>query len=998
MEGGTTRGANLFHSFQTFGVPTGTTVRFNQSEAIANIFSRVTGGQVSQIDGTLAANGQANLFIINPRGIVIGANAQLDLGGALLLSTADSLVFSDRLEFSATNPQPLLSVNVPLGLQLSQAGTITVEGNGRSDPDLDRRFLPVSLNPTGLQTSNPIALLGGNSVLQGAQIFSPQIELGAVTQGTVGFDLGQWQFDYQAINQPGSLQINQASLLSSSKINLFGGDLAILAGSILVAQNQAFSPDQKIKITSDQLTISGVQSGKAFNVSGIITEGISQGKAGDIEVVANNLLVNEGANLTSRSFNLAPGGNINLNIKNQVQVNGAVPNNPVAVSVVGNLALGLAPGGNLTVTTDRLQVSAGANLNASTFSPAQGGNLRLVATDSVTVAGVNPFLPSAIVANTFNQGNGGNLEILTANLQVLDGARVSAATGASGNAGNLTINANQSIQVRGEAPNFRNPSQIDSSANIVDQVTQDTLGLPPIPSGNAGSVMINTPQLQLSDRAAVSVRNEGTGNPGMLQINSTTVQLQSDATITAVSNQGGSGQIKINTQDLTLKNSGIVSATLEAGNGADIEINATGTVDLTGNGLLRLLDTLFSVTSGDSSPKALETVLNFGILTSSFGSGDAGNLSLSAENLQLGNGGVLSTATVGSGNAGNLKLAITNTIRLDDSLISTNTSSRGNAGNIQVQAAKVYATNGGLMTSTTVGSGRAGNINVEATELLDFAGARLSIPVPSLFGVLLNLRAGLAATSVLGTGSAGDIFVKAPTINLRDQAGIGTSAFGFAFGGDIQINTDQLNLSNGAVIAGQSVVGDGGNVGIRATQSLISRGGIISAAAGGETFGGGAGGNIKISSPVVVLLDQTEISADAFAGAGGNIVITTQRLLTDQLSMITASSSLGVDGQIQINSPDLDATGGLVKFSEELVDLSKLIDLGCGSRGNFVYTGRGGLPTNVAESWRLSLFSRTKPQPTLEATGWYRRSDGQVQLVSEASSSGRQFKSPTCLP
>ncbi|BAY46456.1 filamentous hemagglutinin outer membrane protein [Scytonema sp. HK-05] len=131
IEGGAIPGSNLFHSFTDFNVGTQQQVYFANASGIQNIINRVTGKNSSQILGTLGVLGNANLFLINSNGIIFGENARLDVGGSFIASTANSFIFDNGFNFSTTNPQapPLLTINVPIGLQFKGANNSGITVN-----------------------------------------------------------------------------------------------------------------------------------------------------------------------------------------------------------------------------------------------------------------------------------------------------------------------------------------------------------------------------------------------------------------------------------------------------------------------------------------------------------------------------------------------------------------------------------------------------------------------------------------------------------------------------------------------------------------------------------------------------------------------------------------------------------------------------------------------------------------------------------------------------
>ncbi|MCY6493875.1 filamentous hemagglutinin N-terminal domain-containing protein [Leptolyngbya sp. GGD] len=140
IDGGAQRGGHLFHSFRDFNVGEGKQVYFANPVGVETIFSRVTGSEVSRILRRLGVQGKANLFLLNPNGIIFGKDAQLDIKGSFVASAGGRFIFPDGSEYSAIDPQapPLLTITTPIGLQqlTNLSGTISNAGQLAVGQDL----------------------------------------------------------------------------------------------------------------------------------------------------------------------------------------------------------------------------------------------------------------------------------------------------------------------------------------------------------------------------------------------------------------------------------------------------------------------------------------------------------------------------------------------------------------------------------------------------------------------------------------------------------------------------------------------------------------------------------------------------------------------------------------------------------------------------------------------------------------------------------------------
>ncbi|MBD2252650.1 filamentous hemagglutinin N-terminal domain-containing protein [Nostoc parmelioides] len=617
-------GANLFHSFQYFSIQSGDTARFIYDTGINNIITRITGGSPSQINGTIQTLlngtnniGNANLFLINPHGIIFGANAKLDIGGSFIGSTADSIKFADGREFSATNPtvNPILSVNVPLGLQFGShpTSTIQVQGSGnnlRLNPDFS---IDNSKRPPGLSFTTPngqtLALVAGKVELNGGNITVPQgrVELWSVNQGEVAITNPSGQLQLQptpGINYGNIALLNAASVDTSGNsggsIEVRGQNVTLENGSVIVTDTTGNGSGGILNIsTSEALTVKGFILNPNNQVSSGVLADVGSGASGDggkITITTKTLQMSNGGQISSGTFGTGNAGELNVTAEN-VQVSGISPFGPsglfvpVAPGATGN-------GGNLTVQTNKLQVTDGGQIFTTTFGFGKAGDLKVFAED-VEVIGGTEFGPSIIAATTIKIptipepiatflgagfGNAGNLMIETNNLRVADGGQIAVSTSGNGSAGNMTINAN-SVELTGTNQSGR--SGLFANATVGN--------------GSGGDLNVNANRLVVRDGATINVSNflsrdpenrrglAGKGAAGDITVNSAYILLANQGTITADTNAGDKGNIRIQSDTLPmLRGSQITTNARNSAVGGNINITTNTLVafdnsDITAN-------------------------------------------------------------------------------------------------------------------------------------------------------------------------------------------------------------------------------------------------------------------------------------------------------------------------------------------------------------------------------------------------------------------------------
>lgn len=901
-------GPNLFHSFGDFNVPANNIANFLNDTGLptSNILGRVTGGDISNVFGTIQTTGfmNANLFLMNPAGFLFGPNATVNVGGMVSFTSADYLKLADGARFNAISnatADALLTASpvAAFGFLGSDPGAITVQGSQLTVSD-----------------GQGISLVGGNITVQSGTLDNGALQPAKFTA-------------------PGG-QINLVSVVSPGEVP-----------------------------TADFLPASGVTGGNITLAEGatIGVSGVSDNAAGTVRIRSGSFVM-DNAIISADTVN-APGAPIAIDI----QVTDNLSISTVDVPAMTAITTGTGNAGEIRISSGSMDVTATtgesflfAAIDTHTSGLGHAGSVNIT-TDHLTVTG-DPFSGGTLFIDSGtsgpNPGRGGDVSITAGTIE-LQNTFISTGNftaffmdqGGIGTAGNVNITADR--------------LHMTLSSIVTD--SEDFVS--PAGVGTAGDITVIAHDMNLDNSGFSS---DGQLRGGAITINADTLTAV-DSQIVTHTNQSTGGALTLTGNVIELTNgSNLVSST--GGNGDAGFITVTGTDHV---GLLRATRTdrpsgIFSNSSGD-----------FGTL------GNAGAITINTPRLEMTGGARINTTSATSGHGGNVTINATDSIAMSgetgglfpEPLFSLGTIQPsgiftlsigghctgpcGNAGNISITTNTLTMGTGSQINSGTSSSGQGGEISINASNTITMSGT-LSTGQPG----------GIQSRSIGAdpdAGAGGNIGLTAgQSVTISNGAAVSASSTGPGNTGNIQINAgNQFAMTNSSVTTEASQA-SGGTIKITTTPSGMVQ--LTDSTISASVLDGtGGGGSVNID-PQFVILQNSQILANAVQGPGGNIFITTNLLLPDANSVISASSQFGQNGTVTIQSPNAPVSGQIQPLGKTPLIATSLLNQHCaavagGQFSSFTVAGRDRLPTGP-ESWLTSPLVLDLPRTgdTVPAKTW----------------------------
>lgn len=899
-------GTNLFHSFGDFNVPTNNIANFLNSGSIDPSNPNVilpSGLPTANILGRINGGNPSSIFgMIQTNGPGGFPNANL------FLVNPNGFLFG-----------PTATINVGGTVAFTTADYLRLQGIGGNG------IYYANSAATSIITSAPVAafgFLGSNPsaiAIQGSTLHVVQGQSLSLVGGNKGFTAT----DPDTGNP---IQVPDG-------ITMTGGKLLAPGGQINIAS--VAGPGEISAV--DFMPTSGMTMGN-ISLSQEALVDVSANSAGSVKIRGGQLLMNQ-ATISADTADADGAPAIDVNVTGGVSLsNTNLPALTARTSGAGNAGDIVISSGSLDATfgknpfTDPFHVSL---IDSDTTGSGHGGNVTIT-TGALTATNV-PGLENGnfILSGTGRDGKGGDVTITAGDVQFtsifIDTGGLTTFLG-PGAAGNLTVRAQSLI--------------LDNVGWGIDSMSQ-------------GGV------LNVESAGLLSIRNNSTiSSQSPLGNNPMTIKadrfvLDNNAQIIGGTAFGVGGDVLVTTRTVEFSNGGFILTQTFGDSNA-------GNVIVTASEYVRFTDNPTSVFAPS------------GIYTSSLGGagsfGNAGNVTVTTPQLELINGARINASTFASGHGGNVNITNANSVIITGershpidvfeegffqggtraSGIYTSTlgsefctGACGNAGNINMTTGMLMLQNGGLIDSGTTNNGMGGSITVSATGQIQLSGTMANGTPAGIFSRTTGTSPDSGAGGTL-TLTAGNSFT------ISDGATISASSTGPADAGSIQIDAGQQLDMRDSSIKTEAAHASGGNIDIQAVERVRLVNSTISTSVLGDN---GSGGNITID-PNVVVLQNSQVIAQAVQGAGGNITITTPLFLADQTSLVSASSEFGLNGTVTIQNPTSNLSESLGPLPSSMLEQQALQAQRCaasygGASSSFIIAGRDTIPTEPG-SWLAS--------------------------------------------
>jgi filamentous hemagglutinin family protein len=823
---GQIRGKNLFHSFERFGVPTRGRVTFTGPDGLKNVIGRVTGGEPSSIDGTLASKVRgADLWLLNPAGILFGPHARLDVPGSFHASTADELRFIDGRVFSALDPDgSVLSVAAPEAFGFLGAKPAGI--------DIDRSVLKVRKGEALSITAGDITIRGSddNNLVRDGLGGEP---------GTVRARAGWITLD--ALGGPGAVTIGTGKATGA-----ITGTIRLIGKATVVASGDGGGT---IRIRGGRLLVEDTSFVLADNLG-------ASPPAGGIAIAADDIEIRSDSKISSSTFGPGNAGEVVMTA-NTIELGDG--------GLIRSSTQGSGKAGEMTVTAGHLQVDdAGSGMFTGVDSRAgEGptGNAGRVAVtaDTIEIRG------GGLSSSTFGAGNAGEVTVRAGHLRV-DGSDSKIRIGIVSRAEDRATGAAGRVAIEAGAIELRGGSDVSSS----------TFG-----PGKAGEVVVAANTIELSDRSLIRSSSRGQGNAGDVTVTAAGrlrvdgAGAQSSAGIddagleiftgidsrAGFNSSGAAGDVVVTADTIELRNGGrIRSFTRSAHDAGEVMVTAAGHLLVDGAGVEEF--TLVESRASEGS------------------TGDAGRVAIKADIVDIRDGGLIRSSTRGRGDAGEIKVTAGH-LRIDDAgaEVFTGITSRaakgstGDAGRVAIKADTIEI-RGGALGNSTYGEGNAGEVTVTTTGYLRIDGTGSKI----VTGILSDANSGFEA-------NAGRVAVTAGTIEIRG-GDISSSTFGPGKAGELLVTAiGRLTIADeGGVETNSEASGTAGDVVVRAAHLTVRDGGEISSSGTGS----GPAGGVRVDAGTLKVVDA-RIGTDGTGAEGGRIAVTASDLISLENAEVTSN-------------------------------------------------------------------------------------------------------------